>query len=125
MAFGRCYDILLVMFELAKTNISRAFDMFNQYSPESMKQIEEDENTIDSMADHISNYLVQISATITSHYHVEIMNYYFSAITEFERLGDHALNIAEIAASMDGKDTSFSKDALSELAVLWQLLVWC
>ncbi len=122
VAFGRCYDILLVMFELAKTNISRAFDMFNQYSPESMKQIEEDENTIDSMADHISNYLVQISATITSHYHVEIMNYYFSAITEFERLGDHALNIAEIAASMDGKDTSFSKDALSELAVLWQLL---
>lgn len=122
VAFGRCYDILLVMFELVKTNISRAFDMFNQYSPESMKQIEEDENTIDSMADHISNYLVQISATITSHYHVEIMNYYFSAITEFERLGDHALNIAEIAASMDGKDTSFSKDALSELAVLWQLL---
>lgn len=122
MAFGRCYDILLVMFQLAKTNISRAFGMFSQYEPEVMAQIEEDENYIDSMADHVSNYLVQISATITSHYHVEIMNYYFSAITEFERLGDHALNIAEIAASLNEKNTSFSKDALSELSVLWQLL---
>ncbi len=122
MAFGRCYDILLVMFKLAKTNISRAFDMFNQYDPEVMKQIQEDENYIDSMTDHVSNYLVQISATITSHYHVEIMNYYFSAITEFERLGDHALNIAEIAESLNKRSTSFSKVAQSELAVLWQLL---
>ncbi|MCI8661222.1 MAG: Na/Pi cotransporter family protein [Lachnospiraceae bacterium] len=122
VAFGRCYDILLVMFQLAKTNISRAFDMFNLYNPEVMKQIEEDENHIDSMTDHVSNYLVQISATITSHYHVEIMNYYFSAITEFERLGDHALNIAEIAATLNEKDSSFSREALSELSVLWQLL---
>ena len=110
------------MFQLAKTNIRRTFDMFHQYDPEVMKQLEEDENYIDSMADHVSNYLVQISATITSHYHVEIMNYYFSAITEFERLGDHALNIAEIAAALHEKDSSFSQDALSELNVLWQLL---
>ena len=88
MAFGRCYDILLVMFTLAKTNISRAFNMFTQYDAETIKLMEDDENYIDSIADRVSNYLIQISATITSHYHVEIMNYYFSAITEFERLGD-------------------------------------
>ncbi len=122
MAFGRCYDILLVMCQLARTNISRAFGLFTQYEPDVIKQIEEDENDIDKMADHVSNYLVQISATITSHYHVEIMNYYFSAITEFERLGDHALNIAEIAMELHEKDSAFSKDALSELTVLWNLL---
>lgn len=122
MAFGRCYDILLVMCQLARTNLSRAFGQFTQYDPEVIAQIEEDEDTIDKMADHVSNYLVQISATITSHYHVEIMNYYFSAITEFERLGDHALNIAEIAMELHEKDSTFSRDALSELAVLWNLL---
>lgn len=122
MAFGRCYDILLVMCQLARTNIRRGFGLFTQYEPGVMAQMEEDEDYIDNMADHVSNYLVQISATITSHYHVEIMNYYFSAITEFERLGDHALNIAEIAIELHEKDSSFSKDALSELAVLWNLL---
>ena len=86
VAFGRCYDVLLVMCQLARTNISRAFDMVTRYDPEMMKLVEEDEDYIDAMADRVSNYLVDISATITSHYHVEIMNYYFSAITEFERL---------------------------------------
>lgn len=122
MAFGRCYDVLLVMCQLARTNIRHALDMFFQFDPQVIKQMEEEEDSIDKMADQVSNYLVQISATITSHYHVEIMNYYFSAITEFERLGDHALNIAEIAAEPHNKNSAFSKAALSELTVLWELL---
>lgn len=122
MAFGRCYDILLVMFDLARTNIRRAFDMFTRYDRETIKLMEEDEDYIDTIADRVSNYLIQISASISSHYHVEIMNYYFSAVTEFERLGDHALNIAGIAADLNEKNNSFSRAALSELSVLWQLL---
>lgn len=90
LAFGRCYDVLLVMCQLARTNINRAFDMFTRYDPKVMEQILEDEEYIDCMADKVSNYLVQISAEIHSHLHVEIMNYYYSAVTEFERLGDQA-----------------------------------
>lgn len=122
LAFGRCYEVLLVMCRLARTNINRAFDMFNQYDVKVIDQIEEDENYIDSMADRVSNYLVQISSTITLPYHVEIMNYYYSAITEFERLGDHAVNIAEIAKDLSDSHNTFSKDALSELIVLRELL---
>lgn len=122
LAFGRCYDVLLVMCQLAQKNINRAFDMFIQYDPAVIKLVEEDEDYIDSMADRVSNYLVQISAQITSHYHVEIMNYYYSAITEFERLGDHALNIAEIAQELDRNENMFTKDAQLELDVLRELL---
>ncbi len=122
VAFGRCYDILLVMCRLARTNIGRAFDMLTQYTPEVMEQLMEDEEYIDAMADRVSNYLVQISSVITFPYHVEIMNYYFSAITEFERLGDHACNIAEIADTLNKKNSMFSKTALSELEVLRELL---
>lgn len=122
LAFGRCYEVLLVMCQMARTNINRAFDMYTKYDPKVMDQIEEDENYIDSMADRVSNYLVQISAAITSHHHVEIMNYYYSAVTEFERMGDHALNIAQIAQELNAGDNSFSKSALSELIVLRELL---
>lgn len=122
LAFGRCYELLLVMCQLARTNINRAFELFVSYDGKVMEQIEKDEDHIDIMADRISNYLVQISAKITLPYHVEIMNYYFSAITEFERLGDHAINIAEIAEEMKKSDNAFSKDALAELSVLKELL---
>lgn len=122
LAFGRCYEVLLVMCQLARTNINRAFEPFTHYDPKVVDQIEEDENYIDIMTDRVSNYLVQISAAITSPYHVEIMNYYFSAVTEFERLGDHAVNIGESARELAEKGSTFSKDALSELFVLRELL---
>lgn len=122
LAFGRCYEVLLVMCQMARTNINRAFDMFVQYDAKVIEQIEEDEDYIDSMADRVSNYLVQISAKITSPAHVEIMNYYYSAVTEFERLGDHATNIMEIAVELKEKGSAFSKDALLELEVLRELL---
>lgn len=122
LAFGRCYELLLVMCQLARTNINRAFDLLNEYDRKIIDQMDEDEDYIDIMADRISNYLVQISAKITLPYHVEIMNYYYSAITEFERLGDHAVNIAEIATELKENDNAFSKEALSELVVLRELL---
>lgn len=122
LAFGRCYDTLLTMYELARTNINRSFDIIAQYNKKTADQIAEDENYIDLMADRVSNYLIQISAHITSPDHLEIMNHYFSAITEFERLGDHATNITEIATAMNQTQIAFSEKALSELNVLRELI---
>lgn len=122
LAFGRCYEALLVMYRMAKTSISRSFDVLAKYDESVVKQIVEDEDYIDTMADRISNYLVQISAHITAPTHLEILNHYHSAVTEFERLSDHSMNIAEIATALHNNETAFSKTALSEVAVLRELI---
>lgn len=122
LAFARCYDVLLVMYRMARTNIDRAFQIITRYDEKAAAQIAEDEDSIDMMADRVSNYLIQISARITSPEHVEIMNHYYSGITEFERLGDHAMNIKEIAESLNKKETVFSDAALAELNVLHNLI---
>ncbi|MDO4307669.1 MAG: Na/Pi cotransporter family protein [Eubacteriales bacterium] len=122
LALARCYDVLLVMYGMARTNIDRAFNLVTEYDEQIAAQIIEDENYIDMMADRVSNYLIQISSRITSPMHIEIMNHYYSGITEFERLGDHAVNIAEIAEDLNKNDTAFSKAALSELNVLQELI---
>lgn len=122
IAFGRCYDVLMLMFGMARTNIERAFKMLTQYDEQVAAQIEEDEDYIDTMADRVSNYLIQISTRITSSEHVEIMNQYYSGVTEFERLGDHATNIKEIAESLGKSDDAFSETALAELKVLHELI---
>ncbi|MDO5337341.1 MAG: Na/Pi cotransporter family protein [Eubacteriales bacterium] len=122
LAFARCYDVLMVMYGMARTNIDRAFKMLVKYDEHTAAEISEDENYIDMMADRVSNYLTQISAHITSREHVEIMNHYYSAITEFERLGDHAMNIKEIAQSLNENHIAFSATAQSELKVLHELI---
>lgn len=122
LAFARCYDVLLVMFQLARTNIHRAFELLAQYDQEKAERIIEDEGHIDHMADQVSNYLILISARITSAEHTAMMKYYYSGITEFERLGDHAMNIQEIAEALHESEVTFSKHALSELNVLREVI---
>ena len=122
LAFGRCYEALLAMFDLARANIARAFAVIAQYDETAAAQIAEQEDDVDRMADRLSNYLIQVSAHITAPNHVEIMNHYFSVVSEFERLSDHALNIAEIAGSLHRNQAGFSRAAISELNILRQLL---
>ncbi len=122
IAFGRCYDVLMVMYGMARTNIERAFELITKYDEQAADQIVKDEDDIDLMADRVSNYLIQISTRITSSEHVEIMNQYYSDVTEFERLGDHAMNIKEIAEALNKNKDAFSETALAELKVLHQLM---
>ena len=122
LAFNACYDVLMEMFRLAQQNIHRAFDVVNGFDAGLMAQIRADEDALDIMADRVSGYLMQISAHITSDEHSEIMNHYYSTISEFERLGDHAMNIAEDAEEMNKSEVSFSETALKELGVVRDLL---
>ena len=122
LAFGRCYEALLVMYDLARANIGRAFAVIAQYDEKTVAQINQREDDVDRMADRVSNYLIQISAHITAPNHVEIMNHYFTVVSEFERLSDHAQNIAEIAESLHRNQAEFSRTALSEFSILQQLL---
>ena len=118
LAFNACYDVLMQMFRMADRNINRAFDVVNRFDADLIAQIRADEDALDAMADRVSGYLMQISTHITSDEQVEIMNHYYSIISEFERLGDHAMNIAEDAEEMNQEDVSFSDYALRELGVV-------
>ena len=73
-------------------------------------------------ADRISGYLVALLPHLKDSLHVAILNQYYKVFSEFERLGDHAVNIANNARSMSEKDTAFSSIAMSELNVLYSLL---
>ncbi len=120
LALGRCYEVLLDMFQLSRTNVERAFDVVAHYDEKVLAQIESDEEVIDTMADRISNYLVSLSGHISQEEHTEILNHYYTVVTEFERLGDHAMNIAAVSRELRKRGRSFTQYALDELAVLRQ-----
>ena len=122
IAFNACYEVLLEMYQLARKNVMRSFELVSGFDPEKMKKVDRDEKMIDLMADRVNNYLIQISAHITAKNHIEIMNHYYSVIGEFEHLGDKATNICEIAESMNKENIKFSAMAMKELNVLRELL---
>lgn len=122
LAFGRCYEALLVVFDLARTNIECVFSAIYRYDDKMVALTAEREDDIDLLTDRVNNYLIQISAHISAPYHLEIMNHYYTAVSEFERLSDHAVNMAEIAKTLDQNQDALPETAIKELDILRHLL---
>ena len=122
LALQGCYSVLKTMFVASRTNIQKAMGILDTYNEQMWKDIQEDESGIDMLADKLSNYLVQLSPHISSEPHVSILDQYYKLVTEFERLGDHAMNIGEAAYNMKESGISFSHKAQSELVVMDDLI---
>ena len=122
IAFNSCYDALLSMYDAARKNIRRAWNLLSDYNEKELEEINEEENRIDVFADRICNYLVGLSSTIKSDEHLRIMNEYYRITSEFERLGDHAVNISEAAQGLQENSVSFSDSAKRELEVIRKLI---
>ena len=123
LALESCYKTLLAIFTAARTNIEKSFKLLKAYDPAVHKEILAEETEIDSLTDRISRYMVEFLPHLQLEDHIAILNQYYKTISEFERLGDHAVNIAAYAESMKENKTAFSAAALSELAVLEHALI--
>ena len=122
LALRSCYDMLMTMLTAARANIEAAFSQITDYKEERRTQIEEEEDNIDRMTDAVSNYMLSLNPHIKEEYQVNIIDQYYKVVTEFERLGDHATNISEMATEMHEKNLSFSDEALEDLWVLKDLI---
>ncbi|MBR3135905.1 MAG: Na/Pi cotransporter family protein [Clostridia bacterium] len=123
LALQSCYKVLLTILAASRSNIERSFRLLEKYDPELHMEIQADEDEIDRMTDQVSKYMVGCLAQLKLPYHVAILDQYYKVTSEFERLGDHAVNIADHAAALKRNDTAFSPAALSELAVLENALM--
>lgn len=122
LAFNSCYDALLTMLDCSILNVRKGLALLRNYDQKEFDFIKEEELNIDLFADRISNYLVQLSGQIHEDYHIKLMDEYYKVIAEFERLGDHADNLAEEAQEIFEKGHPLSKHALKELDVASEIL---
>ncbi|MBE5995852.1 MAG: Na/Pi cotransporter family protein [Lachnospiraceae bacterium] len=122
LALNSCYDLLLTMFLSARGNIEKSLTLLEKYDQKVYSEIQEEENELDQMTDHMSHYTVELLPHLHNETHVGILDQYYKVTAEFERLGDHAVNISDNAASLAKNGTSYSTAAIAELHVLEQAL---
>lgn len=103
------------MGDIVLENVNRSIDAFMNRDSEMAKEVMKQEDLIDHMENIITEYLVKLSNLSLSEKQQLIVNHMFYTIINFERVGDHAENIAELAnASMDRK-LLFSEEAENEM----------
>jgi len=122
LALRGCYDVLKESLSVSIHSINKALGLIEKFSPDVYKEVEEEEDDVDKLTDSVSDYMVQLSGHLKEDYHVKILDEYYKVVTEFERLSDHALNLAMCARSLEEDKISFSDPSLRELEIVRDLL---
>ena len=106
------------MAEEAKRNFVEAVALLHGYSDERFKLVEDLERSVDRYEDKLGTYLVKVTEReMTAKQNAEVSKF-LHTISDFERISDHALNIAEGAKELHQKKLSFSEAAAHELEVM-------
>lgn len=115
LALARCEEVITHMGEYAKKNCKRAIKLFSKYDTKKVEVIKEFEDALDRMEDKTHNYLLQVSTQELTETESRTVTYYLKQLSEFERMGDYAMNISEAAVHLYEEQVKFSDKALSEL----------
>lgn len=118
LAIGQCHTAMNGMAKKARKNIYRSIALLSEFSHDKYQKVQEKENLIDKYEDKLGTYLMQMTGKEMSMSQTKQVSKFLHTISDFERLGDHAVNIAEVANELAERKTSFSEDAQQEVMEL-------
>ena len=111
VAASECASMVNQMGALAQTSMDLVLTQFLQYTDAREEEILSNEDKLDIYEDHLGSYLVQISQHGTSADDMHTISRLLHAIGDFERIGDHVLNLQESAKELRDKQLRFSPTA--------------
>ena len=123
IAVSECNNSSVKMAETAKQMIITSFAAMCEYDKDTEEWLQLQEEILDAYEDDIGSFLVKVSALSLSEGDSRRVGRMLHAIGNFERLGDHALNLLESGREMSEKGISFSSQAYDELTVLTDALI--
>lgn len=100
---------------IAAENFEAAIDCFFDYSAEKVEDVEEREETVNILNHSIQDAMVKLQALDLTPENLRRISSITIAVTDMERISDHAENIIEYATRMKNKKTKLSKKASKEL----------
>ncbi len=118
VAVMECDNYTSQMAVIAKDTILKSLNLVFSYDEKEAKKIKEKENILDTYEDELGTYLVKLSAESLSANDARTVSRMLHTIGDFERLGDHALNLKKVAQEIYEKKIDFSESAQKEISTL-------
>lgn len=118
LAIEQSRQAVMSMAVKAKKNVGRAISLLTEYEDKKFEKVERKEAIIDKYEDKLGTYLVKLTAVELQNNQTNQVSLILHTIGYFERIGDHAVNIAEVSKEIYEKKLKFSKEATKELKVI-------
>ena len=118
VAVNEAVNMTCKMAELAGETIRAAVNLCGNYSEKIADEILANENSLDEYEDKLGTFLVRLSGKSLSDADSRRVSRLLHTIGDFERLGDHAVNLVRSAEEIHTKKITFSDEAKAEIANL-------
>lgn len=118
LAISECTKRMVKMAEISKDSIHEAIRLADGYDAKIIEKIYKTEQELDDYEDKLGSFLVELSNHTVSENDSKTIASYLHTIGDFERIGDHSLNIVKSVEELKDKNLSFSPDAMRELNVI-------
>lgn len=116
-AIEQCKSLVNQMGELSRDGFIEAMSVLKTPTQEGIDSVIRKENRVDVYNDKISAYLTKLNGEDLSYADSLRVTTLLHCLTDFERISDHAANVAECAQQMMNDGAAFSKKAEEEMQV--------
>ena len=103
------------MAQLAERSITVAIGLLDNFDQKGYQEVESLEGIVDRYEDKIGSYLMRLTGQEMTDTQNKAVSQYLRAITDLERISDHALNIAQRAEEIRDKKIKFSDKGYKEM----------
>ena len=118
LALEQSRVVINEMAEHARDSVVLAIGLLRHHSEEVSKQVRDLEELVDQYEDKIGSYLLLLNGQQLSAKESGQVSKYLHTLSDFERISDHARNIAESGDELHEKQLILSEGATRDLSVL-------
>ena len=122
LATSQCRQKAKGMAKITKTAMQDAVGIMFQYDQKIADKVEEAEQKLDTMEDKLSTYLLKLSQKELTEEDSTTITELLHTIGDFERIGDHAINMVKISHQMHESGLQFSEEAKADFITSFQAL---
>lgn len=118
VALGEATKAVAAMGQIAAANFRKSALLLENYNESIIPEIDGDEDELDQFADKADRFMIGLAKNIENEMDDRHLDMLMQTVPNFERVGDYATNLVELAQKLNKDKTTFSEMAKKELDIL-------
>lgn len=120
IALEQCKHVICSMADAIYENYKIATDLIYNYDASKQAILDENESFIDKCESSLSSYIVKINSKRLSKDDRLVVSEILNSVSDFERMGDHCINIFYVAQDKNAQNIHFSPAGHQEVEAIIQ-----
>jgi len=118
VAVAETIKAVAAMGAIARDNLAKSCMILRKYDPVLVSEINRDEESLDQFANYADHFLIGLSKAVETEQDDRQLDMLMQTVPSFERIGDYATNLVELAERLQAESTAFSDMAKKELNII-------